>query len=178
MQDISLHILDIAENSVRADAKTITITVVKDIQQDLLQVEVVDDGRGMDPKTLARVQDPFFTTKHKKTGLGIPLLIQAAEQAGGKVAVDSAPGKGTKVLATFGWSNVDRPAIGNMAETLMTLIIGHPELNLVYAERDGDRLFLFDTREIKEELDDIPITAPEALHVVKELLNQEIKLKQ
>jgi len=178
VEDISLHILDIAENSVRADARTIEITVTRDIQQDLLLIEVIDDGRGMDPGTLARVRDPFFTTKHKKTGLGIPLLSQTAEQSGGKVSVESTPGKGTKVRAVFGWSHVDRPAIGNLADTLMTLIAGHPDLDIVYTEQDGERVFRFDTREIKSELEDVPISAPEALGAVRDLLREEIRLKQ
>ncbi len=178
MEDISLHILDIAENSVRADARTIKITITRDIRQDLLLVEVSDDGRGMDPETIARVRDPFFTTKHKKTGLGIPLLSQTAEQSGGKVSVESAPGKGTKVRAVFGWSHVDRPAIGNLTDTLMTLIAGHPDLDIIYTEQDGERVFHFDTREIKNELEDVPISAPEALSAVRDLLREEIQLKQ
>ncbi len=178
VEDISLHILDIAENSVRADAKIIEITIARDRERDLLHVEVIDDGRGMDAATLGRVQDPFFTTKHKKTGLGIPLLMQAAEQTGGNLTIDSAPGKGTRVLATFGWSNVDRPAIGNMADTLMTLIAGHPELDVVYSEHDDGRSFRFDTREIKQELEDVPINSQEALAAVRELLQGEIQLKR
>jgi len=177
VEDISLHILDIAENSVRADAKKIEITITRDEKDELLRVAVIDDGSGMDPETLARLRDPFFTTKRKKTGLGIPLLSQTAEQSGGKVTVESSPGKGTKVLATFGWSHVDRPAIGNMAETLLTLIMGHPELDVVYTERDGERVFQFDTREIKDELEDVPISAPEALIAVRDLLQEEIRLK-
>jgi hypothetical protein len=178
VEDISLHILDIAENSVRAAARTIEITVTKDMQHDLLLVEVSDDGRGMDSEALARVWDPFFTTKHKKTGLGIPLLSQTAQQSGGKVSVESAPGRGTKVRAVFRWSHVDRPVIGNLADTLMTLIAGHPDLDIVYTEHEGERVFRFDTREIKKELEDVPISSPEALRAVRELLREEIRLKQ
>ena len=177
MEDISLHILDIAENSVRAGAKKIEITIVRDEHDDLLLLELIDDGSGMDPETLARIRDPFFTTKRKKTGLGIPLLSQTAEQSGGNVTVESSPGSGTKVLATFGLSHVDRPAIGNLAETLLTLVMGHPEIDVVYTERDGDRVFQFDTREIKTELEDVPISAPEALDAVRHLLREEIRLK-
>lgn len=177
MEDISLHILDIAENSIRADAKTIKITVSRDKNNDQLRVEVADDGKGMDCETLARIRDPFFTTKHKKTGLGIPLLSQTAEQSGGMVTVESSPGKGTKVIATFCLSHVDRPAIGNMADTLMSLIMGHPQLDVVYTEQDGDRVFRFDTREVKGELEDVPISAPEALNAIRSLLQEEIRLK-
>jgi anti-sigma regulatory factor (Ser/Thr protein kinase) len=178
MEDISLHILDIAENSIRADAKCITIIVVRDGKNDLLRVEVIDDGKGMDAETLARVRDPFFTTKHKKTGLGIPLLTQAAEQTGGTLVIESAPGAGTRVLVTFGLSHMDRPAIGNMAETLITLIAGHADRDYIYEERDGEHTFRFDTREIKAELEGVPISGPAALAAIRGMLQEEIKLKQ
>ncbi len=172
-----MHILDIAENSIRADATLITINVSRDIGKDLLRIEVVDNGRGMDAGTLARVRDPFFTTKGKKTGLGIPFLAQAAEMAGGTLAIDSQPGAGTQVAVTFGWSNVDRPAIGNIADTLIALIAGHPGIDVLYVEQDHDCTFRFDTRDIKAELDDVPINAAEALNAIRGLLREEIKIK-
>ncbi len=178
MEDISLHILDIAENSVRAHAKTIEITIARDRDQDLLRVEVTDDGGGMDAATLTQVRDPFFTTKNKKTGLGIPLLLQAAEQTGGTLTIDSVPGKGPRVQVTFGWSHVDRPAIGSMVDTLMTLIAGHPDIDVCYNEHDNGRSFRLDTREIRQELEDVPISSPEALEAVREMLQREIQLKQ
>ena len=176
MEDISLHILDIAENSIRAGATRIEIILTRDAENDLLCVEVNDDGRGMDRETLAKVRDPFFTTKGKKTGLGIPLLAQAAELTGGKFAVDSAPGKGTRVAVTFKWSHVDRPAIGSMTDTLLTLMAGNPDKDLVYEERDGDRTFRFDTREVKNDLDDVPINTPAALEAIRDLLKKHIQL--
>ena len=177
MEDISLHILDIAENSVRADAKTIEIIIVHDTARDLLLIEVNDDGRGMDAETLAKVRDPFFTTKNKKTGLGIPLLSQAAEQAGGTLTVDSAPGKGTKVSGTFRWSHVDRPMIGNMADTVLTLIAGHPDRDVLYEVREGDRAFRFDTRQIRNDLEDVPINAPAVLDALRGMLKEQIKFE-
>jgi hypothetical protein len=178
VQDISLHILDIAENSVRADAKNIKIRISRDRAQDLFTLTVIDDGRGMDAETLARVRDPFFSTKQKKTGLGIPFLIQAAEQANGKVTVDSVPGKGTEVKATFGWTHVDRPPIGNIAETILTLIAGHPDREYIYEERDGERVFRFDTREIKADLEEIPISDPSVMKAVGDLLRENIGIRE
>lgn len=174
MEDISLHMLDIAENSIRADAKKIEITITRDVEQDLLQVEVIDDGRGMDAATLAKVRDPFFTTKRKKTGLGIPFLIQAAEQAGGRVTTESAPQRGTRIAARFRWSHVDRPPIGSIAETLLTLIAGHPDRDYVYEEREGEHVFRFDTREIKADLEGVPIMEPAVLNAIRDLLKQNI----
>jgi len=178
MEDISLHILDIVENSIRADAKCISMIIEQDRVNDLLRVEVADDGRGMDPGTLAKVRDPFFTTKHKKTGLGIPLLTQAAEQTGGSLVIESALGVGTKVLVIFGLSHMDRPVIGNMAETLIALIAGHPDRDYIYEERDGGHSFRFDTRELKIELEGVPINEPAALAAIRGMLQDEIKLRQ
>lgn len=178
MEDISLHILDIAENAVRAEAKKIEIIVARNAQLDWLRVEIIDDGRGMDAATVAKVRDPFFTTKHKKTGLGIPLLAQAAEQTGGRLTIDSAPGQGTRVEATFVWSHMDRPPVGNTAETVLILIAGHPDRDYVYEERGGGHSFRFDTREIKADLDDVPINNPEVLSAIRDLLGENIRIKE
>ncbi len=177
MEDISLHILDIAENSIRAAAKRIEIILTRVVESDLLRVDVNDDGTGMDPEAVAKVRDPFFTTKNKKTGLGIPFLAQAAEQAGGALTIDSAPGRGTRVSVAFRWSHVDRPVIGSMADTLLTLIAGHPDVDLVYEERDGERIFRFDTREIKEDLEGVPINAPQALEALRGMLDEHIQFE-
>jgi len=134
VEDLSLHILDIAENALRAHASRIEIVISSDSRNDLLTIEVSDDGKGMDPDTLAKVRDPFFTTKRKKTGLGIPLIAQAAELAEGKFAIESTSGKGTRVKAVFRLSHIDRPAVGDMAGTVLTLIAGHPEVDILYEE--------------------------------------------
>ncbi len=176
MEDLSLHILDISENSVSARAKRIEILVTRDAEKDLLRVEINDDGTGMDRETLSRVRDPFFTTKGKKTGLGLPFLLQAAEQAGGGLIITSAPGKGTRVTATFRWSNVDRPPLGDMTGTIMTLIAGHPDVDFVYEEREGNRVFRLDTREIKNDLDGVPISAAPALEAIRGMLDENVLL--
>jgi hypothetical protein len=176
VEDISLHILDIAENSIRAGANKIEIIIARDGGQDLFHLEVNDDGSGMDAATLAKIRDPFFTTKHKKTGLGIPLLSQAAEQTGGQLTIESSPGKGTRISATFRWSHVDRPPIGSMAETLLALIAGHPDRDYIYEEREGQSSFRFDTREIKADLSGVPIQEPSVLHAIREMLKDHIRI--
>jgi hypothetical protein len=174
VEDISLHVLDIAENSIRADAKRIEIILTRDLTINVLRVDVKDDGKGMDPAMLAKIRDPFYTTKHKKTGLGIPLLDQAAEMTGGALNMDSSPGAGTSLSITFPWSHVDRPAIGSMADTLLTLVAGHPDVDIVYEERDGGRTFRFDTREVKNDLDDVPINTPAVLDAIRDMLKERI----
>jgi len=129
MEDISLHILDIAENALRAGAKNVFIRLAQSKRDDRLVLEVTDDGEGMNDEARKRSVDPFYTTKRgKRVGLGLPLLAQAAEEAGGELEVQSAPGKGTKVIATLGLSHIDRKPLGNIEETLQCLRATHPEV--------------------------------------------------
>lgn len=147
MEDLSLHILDVVENSIAAGAHTVGISITEDTLNDLLTVEIVDDGAGIDEKTLKRVLDPFYTTrKTRKIGLGLPLLAQAAEETGGKVTVESEPGERTKVTATFGHSHIDRKPLGNIIETLKVLIAGNPGIDFVFDYIKDDEKYHFDTK--------------------------------
>ncbi len=177
MEDLSLHILDIVENAIRAEATRIEIVLTKDAVRDLLVLEIRDNGKGMDADTLKRIRDPFFTTKHKKTGLGIPLLSQTAEQTGGRVEIGSTPGAGTVVTATFGWCHVDRPQLGDISSTLVTLVAGHGnEVDFLYEEQTGGDRQQLDTRDLKRDLETVPITDPAVLRAIRQTLKTEFKL--
>jgi len=131
MEDISLHILDIAENSIRANAKNINIMITEDRKNDLLTLTIEDDGEGMDDKTKEYALNPFFTTKKgKKVGLGLAFLSHSAEEAGGAMKIESEPGKGTKMIATFKLRHIDRKPLGNLNETIKCLKVTHPEINI------------------------------------------------
>jgi hypothetical protein len=134
MEDLSLHVLDIVENSLAAKARKVSIRVEESRPRDRLLLEIVDDGRGMGTRRSAKALDPFFTTKKKATrvGLGLPFLAQAAEAAGGSLKLTSAPGRGTRIRATFRLGHLDRQPLGDMAETLAVLIAGHPETEFRY----------------------------------------------
>ena len=148
MEDISLHILDIAENSIAAEAKRIEIRIEEDQAKDLLTVEIKDDGKGMDQETLSKVADPFFTTRTtRRVGLGLALLAQAAEETGGSMEIDSAPDHGTRVKAVFHYHHPDRKPLGNLKETLQTLVVSHPEIDVVFEHIQEDSTYRFDTRE-------------------------------
>jgi len=146
MDDLSLHILDIAENAVAAGATRIALAVIEDERRDLLTIEVSDNGRGMSQRTLRRALDPFFSTKGKRTGLGLSLLAQAAGQCGGNVAILSAAGKGTKVRARFRYGHIDRPPLTNMKQTLLTLVLGHAEIEVLYRHNRNGRIYRFRSR--------------------------------
>lgn len=131
MEDLSLHILDIVENSIAASASRIEVLLEEDTSRDLLSLEVRDNGTGMDAETRKRALDPFFTTRTtRRIGLGLPLLAQAAREAGGGVEIESEPGRGTVVRAVFQLSHPDRKPLGDITQTLRTILVGRPELNL------------------------------------------------
>ena len=125
MEDLSLHILDIAENAIAARAKRIEISVVEEPREDRLTIEIQDDGIGMDEEVSQKAVDPFFTTRSsRRVGLGLSLMAQAAQEAGGSLRIESELGKGTKVTATFQYHHIDRKPLGSMVETMMTLLFG------------------------------------------------------
>ena len=133
MEDISLHILDIAENSIRANAENINIVIIENIIKDLLTLTIEDDGEGMDEKTKEYALNPFFTTKQgKKVGLGLAFLSQSAEEADGTMKIESEPGKGTRITATFKLGHIDRKPFGNLYETIKCLKITHPGINITF----------------------------------------------
>lgn len=173
MEDLSLHILDIAENSVEAQAKRIEIKISEDAKKDLLSLEIADDGKGMDKETLRKALDPFFTTKKvRRFGLGLSLLAEAARAANGKFHIESKPGKGTKVRAIFQMSHIDRKPLGDIARTLIAIIAGHPEINIRYRHQVNGSLYTFDAREIKSHLNGISITSPEAMKYIRNNIKQ------
>lgn len=133
MQDISLHVLDIVDNSIRAGATEVHIYIEEDPDRDLLRVEISDNGEGMDAEMMKNAVDPFFTSKNeKRVGLGLPLLAQAAREGGGKFELDSNPGAGTRLSATFQWGHPDRKPVGNIDGTVKLLKFSHPEIAFVY----------------------------------------------
>ncbi len=172
MEDLSLHILDIAENSVDAQAKTVRIRLAEDQPKDLLVLEIADDGRGMDQEMIERSLDPFVTTKTTRSvGLGLPLLAEAARAANGKLRIQSRPGQGTRVKATFQLSHIDTKPLGDIAQTLITLIVGHPEVDFLYSHKINRFRFTFDTRELKDKIDGLPLQAPQVVSFIKKNIN-------
>ena len=148
MEDLSLHILDIAENSISASAKRIEIRIDEDQAKDLLTIEIKDDGKGMDEQTLQKVLDPFFTTRTtRRVGLGLSLLAQAARETDGTIELDSKNGEGTTVKVSFRFSHPDRKPMGDIDETLRTLVVGHAGIDFLYEHKKNNSIYLFDTRE-------------------------------
>jgi hypothetical protein len=175
MQDFSLHILDIAENSIGAGAKLIEIKIVEDIKKDVLTIEIKDDGKGMNKEMLSKVLDPFVTTRTtRRVGLGLSLFAQAARDCNGEVHIESELNKGTRLVGTFQLSHIDLKPWGSMVDTLITLIVGNPEIDFFYQHQKNSFEYTLETGMFKKELGDVPISNPEVIKVLRNDLKDNL----
>jgi len=178
MEDLSLHILDIAENSIDAGAAKVEIEIIINKNADRLILNIRDNGRGMDEDTIKMARDPFFSTKterKKKFGLGIPLLAQSAEECNGRFTINSELGKGTAIKAEFRLSHIDMKPIGDIGSTMTVLIGGHPDRDFSLSYEENGFSYKLETRELKNELGDVPINLPDVLKLIREDINSAIK---
>ena len=165
MRELSLHILDIAENGITAGADRIYILLEEARTTDLLTIKIKDNGQGMPAEKIKKLTDPFVTSRTtRRVGLGLSLLAAATERCEGKLTVKTEPGAGTEVGATFRYSHIDRAPVGDMAATITTLILGNPQIDFVYAHIIDDEEFTLDTRELKAEMGDQSLTNPVVIH--------------
>lgn len=171
MTELSLNILDVAQNSIKANATLITIGIFADTNKDRLDITIEDNGSGMNKEQLSQVEDPFFTTRTtRKVGLGISFFKLAAENTGGGFFIDSTEGKGTIVKANFILSHIDRMPLGDITATMHTLIIYNMNIDFIYRYQVDEREFTLDTRELREILENVPFDVPEVSTYIKEYL--------
>jgi len=179
LRELALHLLDIAENSVSAEARRIHIEVTEDESTDRLTMMVQDNGKGMSPEMAARVVDPFVTSRTtRKVGLGIPLLKAAAEACNGGLTIESELGKGTRIFVDFKRSHIDRMPLGDLAGTFITLLIGSPEVHWLLTYRFNARVFEFDSEPVREVLGDVPMTEPSILAYIRNMIQDGIREAQ
>jgi hypothetical protein len=174
MKEISLHILDIVQNSIQAGASLVRIIICEDPDRNIFSLEITDNGKGMNNEILQKVNDPFFTTSKKKTGLGIPLLKQHCEASEGSCVITSEAGKGTKVEANFQFDHIDRQPLGDITATLVSLFRSYPQIDFMYSHSYRSKNYFFDTRNIKEELDDISIENNEVINFLREMIAENL----
>lgn len=174
MRDLSLHILDLVQNSVKAGASLVQVRIRDSAKEDVIAIEIADDGCGMDEELLLRVTSPFTTTRTtRKVGLGIPLFMANAQGSGGAFSIDSKPGEGTCVRGTFGRSHIDRPPMGDIQGTMLTLVLGTPEYpDYILRYETDDTSFTFDTREIRRALDGVPLDLPDVVSWMRDYLRE------
>jgi len=172
LKELSLHILDIAENSINAQATKIDIFVEENIPLDKLSICVRDNGKGMDENMVKNVTDPFVTSRTtRKVGLGIPLLKAAAEMCNGSLSIESKINFGTTINIEFQRSHIDRMPIGDLAGTILHLVIGNPPINFVFHYIVNKQEFIFDDLPIKNELEGIPLSEPAVIAFIREEIN-------
>lgn len=176
MKDISLHILDIAQNSVSAQAKNIVIDIHENSHKDMLSILIQDDGKGMAPEIVQQVTDPFYTTRTtRKVGMGLSLFKQNAQQTGGDLTVESEPGKGTIIKTSFVPSHIDCPPLGDMPGVILILVGGTSGIEWYYRHKVDDKEYVFDTREVKEALDGMDISEPSVMKYLKDMIRENLQ---
>lgn len=173
MTELSLNVLDVAQNSVKAEAGLIEISVAVSASDNSLVIAINDDGRGMTAEQLEKVTDPFYTTRNTRSvGLGVSFFKQAAEMTGGCFEIDSEVGKGTRVRAEFKLDSIDRMPLGDMCSTIETLVLYNLDIDFEYRYGvDGTR-FALSTRELKETLGGIPLDTPEIAGYIRDFLKE------
>lgn len=177
MVDLSLHLMDIIQNSVVVGSTFVEVGILAETKTNLLTLYVRDDGWGMSEETVRKVTDPFYTTRStRKAGLGIPLFQSAAEMAGGMLSIESEINAGTTVTATFQIDHIDRKPLGDIGDTITMSILGHPELEYHLILKGDGKEFLFRTEEIRDVLAGVPLDDREILRYLKEMINEQIAL--
>lgn len=173
MRELSLHILDIAKNSVKANATVIEINIDEDYEHNQLTIEILDNGSGMSPEFLKTVRDPFSTTRTtRKVGMGISLFEAAAVACGGKLELSSQLGKGTALKTYFELNHIDRAPLGDMSGTMQTLISGSPDIDFIYRHSKNGKEFLLDTANLRQVLEGVPLDTPDVLSWISEFVSE------
>lgn len=175
MREISLHILDIAENGITAGADVIRILVDEQRARDQLEIAVVDNGKGIPEEMIDKVIDPFVTSRTtRRVGLGLSLLKAAAERCDGTFELTSKPGAGAKVTATFRYSHIDRAPLGNMAESMGVLVIGNPDIDFVYTHQIDAETFELNTQEIRRNSEALSRNGPKMFQHVMRTIREAV----
>lgn len=173
MQELSLYILDIAQNCIRAEATEVTISICENPEEDFFQLIIRDNGRGMSPEILSKVKDPFYTTRTtRKVGLGIPLFSELARLCEGEMEIESQPGVGTVVKSRMRHNHFDRPPLGDIAGTLIGLLLESEGTFFTYEHQFKDRKFGFSSRELREVLGPVPFHHTEVLEWLEAFIQE------
>jgi anti-sigma regulatory factor (Ser/Thr protein kinase) len=174
VRELSLHVLDVLENSLTAGARHIRLEIDEDTRGNRLSITIEDDGCGMDAETQAKAVDPYYTTRTTRhVGLGLPLLKSAAERCEGGLDLTSQVRVGTTVVATFRRDHIDRAPLGDMVSTLMGALLSSREgWELQFRHRLDDREFRLDTAEVREILGDVPLKHPAVREWLESYLRQ------
>ena len=170
-----MHIMDIFQNAISANATVISLDIVEDTPGNFLRLEFTDNGKGMTTEMANQVTDPFFTTRTtRKVGLGLPLLKQNAERTGGWFKLESQQGKGTMVRAQFMLDHLDRPVLGDVPGAIVLTATANPDIEFNYTHTKDNKKYCFSTPEVTEALGDIPVNDPIVYQYLRELIAENL----
>ena len=173
MKELSLHILDVAENGINAGADCVRIVVQELGEKNRFRITIADNGRGISPDLIQKITDPFYTTRTtRRVGLGLSLLKAAAEQCNGSMLIESEPEKGTSVIVEFEYDHIDRAPLGDMGGTIISLVMGYPDVAFEYSHQVNSHLFEMKTKDIKNMLGNRPATDPVVFCKIQQVLQE------
>lgn len=176
MKELSLHILDIVQNSIRAKATKVEVIINENLKGNILEIIINDNGKGMPKDLIEQIKNPFATTRTtRKVGLGIPLLLEACQRCNGDLEIQSTEGIGTKLRAYFNHNHIDRAPMGDLVNTITMLILSSPEIRYIVTYFINDQAFTMDTKEVKEILQGVPINDLDVIKWLEEYLNENIE---
>ncbi|MEJ6951836.1 ATP-binding protein [Natronospora cellulosivora (SeqCode)] len=181
-----MHILDIVQNSIVADASRIEVIIKEDLSENLFQIEINDNGKGISPEVLENITDPFLTSRTTRpVGMGLPLFKEAAERCDGELIINSQLAEGTELKVVFKHDHIDRAPLGDIKGTLISLIALNPQIDFLYKHiykkdslknnNNNNNYFILDTAELKKELEDVDINQKEVLNWIAEFIKEGLK---
>lgn len=175
MTDLSLHVIDIIQNSLSAGATLIHLTVKEFEKKNLLEISIVDNGRGMSSDAVKSLENPFFTSRTtRRVGMGIPLFKDSALQSGGDLEIESEVGVGTTIRAFFELNHIDRPPLGDIANSFMLMVSANPEKEFIFDYIMEQGSYRFDTVEVKEVLEGMSIGDPALFSLLEGMIKSNL----
>lgn len=176
MRDLAMHILDLAQNSIEAEASRVEVHITEEIQADRLTIMVKDNGRGMGAEQIAAVRDPFVTSRTtRRVGLGIPLMEMTTQRCAGSLSIESNLGQGTVIISVLRLKHMDRPPMGDIENTIMGLIVANPEIEVFFSYRVDDDAFVLDSATIKSALDGLSLSHPAVLQWLQGYIDEGLR---
>ena len=176
MKELAMHVYDLMENSTAANAKDVKLTIVDSLKNNDFHFTIEDNGKGMSPEFLAKVTDPYTTSRTtRKVGLGLPLIKMNTEKCGGGMKLTSEVGVGTRLEFWFEHNNWDRPPMGDLAGTIVMLVSQHEDIHFVYKHITDQDEFVFDTNEVKEALGGMSMNDLSIIKYLKEMISENLK---
>lgn len=176
MKELAMHVYDLMENSTAANSTEVSLTIRDSIKDNIYAFTIIDNGKGMTPEFMAKVTDPYTTSRTtRKVGLGLPLIKMNTENCGGGMKLQSEVGKGTRLDFWFQHNHWDRPPMGDLAGTIVMLCAAHEDIHIIYKHITDQDEFVFDTAEIHEALDGMSMNDVKVMGWLKDMIQENLE---